>query len=159
MPLIVVDVDGVLNFYRPNEHSFKDFARLYGIEWPLLLDTRHGLWLTNLADDLGAELCWGSTWRDDAITHIAPLVGLPTMRNLITRAPRWSENGSVWKAECVLEEAGNEPFIWFDDDFIIEDFVNTHKTGSHRGRVIPVDGNSGLTERHIENARFILPTL
>jgi hypothetical protein len=157
--LIVVDVDGVLNFDRPNEHSFKDFASIDGIEWPLLLDTRHALWLTNLADDLGAELCWGTTWRDDANELIAPLVGLPKMRNLINRPPRFSENNSYWKATCVLEEAGNEPFIWFDDDFLIEDFVNNHQTGDHRGRVIPVDGNSGLTERHIENARFILPTL
>jgi hypothetical protein len=76
-PLVLVDVDGVLN---PFQSRTGDYRRHWvfpgGIAHRLLLNPGHGPMLLELARASGAELVWATYWRDRANTWIAPRIGL-----------------------------------------------------------------------------------
>jgi HAD domain in Swiss Army Knife RNA repair proteins len=119
-PLILVDVDGVLNparSYAPGYRRHWVFPG--GLAHRLLLNPSHGQMLTELAGVTGAELVWASYWRNRANTWVAPRVGLPSLRFVPIpprrRSPTRSTPGS-WKARHVALWVGQTPFVWFEDD-------------------------------------------
>ena len=74
-PLVLVDIDGVLNAFRayyPNRHQRLAVAGCYRV----LLDTRHRGWF----DVLGqyAELRWATMWQADAGPVFGRVAGLGT---------------------------------------------------------------------------------
>jgi hypothetical protein len=67
------------------------------------------------------EIRWHSTWREAAITDLAPALGLPRLP--ISIAPEWANHHALvpwWKqpaAERVLESG--RPLVWTDDDIAV----------------------------------------
>jgi len=88
-PLILVDVDGVLNPDKPGAGGYRrHWVFPYGVAHRLLLDPGHGRMLSELAEAAGAELVWASYWRNRANTWIAPRIGLPSLR-FVPIPSRW----------------------------------------------------------------------
>lgn len=149
---IVVDVDGVLNSSAPTPHSFRTTATAEGRTFRMKLDKRHATWLTELAEQTGATLIWGTTWQGDASGQIGAQIGLPEMPwcELDPALRRTLPNGE-WKARGVLARMAGDPFVWLDDDITIA----RHIEGSG-GHLVHVDCDAGLSEGDVGHARDIL---
>jgi hypothetical protein len=155
-PLVLVDVDGVLNPARPRAPGYRvHWVFPCGVAHRMLLNPSHGQMLTDLAKAADAELVWASYWRKRANTWIAPRVGLPSLR-FVPIPRRWrsgtrSSPGS-WKARHVAAWVRQRPFVWFEDD---EDVFSrlVGQPGLGRHLVVRVDPVIGLTHSHVEKAR------
>jgi hypothetical protein len=135
-PLVLLDVDGVLN---PLERPHDGFRRVRcspnGITYFLWLNPSHGRMLTALAESADAELAWASYWCDHANDWIAPRIGLPTLPFVpIPGFPGIEDEPDV------ADRLAAEPAM-----------------GEHL--LVAVDPLVGLTEEHIEQARDWLQAL
>jgi HAD domain in Swiss Army Knife RNA repair proteins len=157
-PLILLDVDGVLNPLQRSPGYQRYRATPNGTMFRLLLNPRHGPLLTGLAEATGAELVWASYWTDSANEWIGPRVGLPILRAIPIppRDPRYSFGG--WKARHVAEWVGERPFVWLEDEPDVTDVLASGPAlGPHL--IVPVDPEGGLTDLHVEQARSWLEQL
>lgn len=118
LPLLLLDVDGVLNpfaWHGPQEGTFTDFAPHVARGFRLLLSREMGRRLTRLP----AEVCWATTWSDSIDEDVAPLAGLPLGLRIAARMPlEPAEAATNWKLVQVrrLVEREQRPFAWIDDD-------------------------------------------
>ena len=155
-PLVLVDVDGVLNPARSDLPGYRRhwvFPR--GVAQRLLLNPSHGRILTELAEVAGAELVWASYWRNRANTWVAPRVGLPSLR-FVPIPPYWRSRTRSslgdWKARHVAAWVGQSPFVWLEDDPEVADRL-AEQPGLGRHLVVRVDPAVGLTDHHVDQAR------
>jgi len=161
-PLVLVDVDGVLNPARSHAPGYRGhWVFPGGLAYRLLLNPSHGPMLTELAEVADAELVWASYWRNRANTWVAPRVGLPSLR-FVPIPRRWrshtrSSLGS-WKACHVAAWVGQRPFVWFEDDADAVTLI-AGQQGLGRHMVVKVDPVIGLTGSHVEQARAWLDDL
>jgi hypothetical protein len=77
-PLLFLDVDGVLNPYG----AIRDPARftahhLFPGEEPVLIDPAHGALIDQLRGMF--DVVWATSWKEQANTLLAPLLGIPVM--------------------------------------------------------------------------------
>ncbi|MFJ5561108.1 hypothetical protein ACIQCD_27760 [Streptomyces sp. NPDC093250] len=145
-PLLFLDVDGPLNPYaakperRPDGYTTLRVPLDDGHEGDWGLSSRRRslrVWLNpehgRMLRRLGFELCWATTWMDDANRWIAPVLGLPKLPFvdfgdvLLQERP----DGVHWKTGPLVDYAGGRPFAWVDDEQSELDhrYVATH----HRG--------------------------
>src|SRR5215468_7597544 len=161
-PLILLDVDGVLNPDKPGAGGYRrHWVFPNGVAHRLLLDPGHGRMLSELAEAAGAELVWASYWRNRANTWIAPRIGLPSLR-FVPIPPRWrsrtrSSLGS-WKARHVAAWVGPRPFVWFEDDLDAASHL-ARQPGLGRHLMVKVVPVTGLIDSHVEQARAWLGNL
>lgn len=157
-PLIVVDVDGVLNPQRPSpgyrEHIVYPYCEWWNGEDPLAvwLNKDHGPWLTDLADATSADLVWGTGWGAQADFWIAPSIGLPGMRVISMHG--WDSRRCTfghWKARRITAWAHQRPFVWFDDEPDARARSAQYARGPHL--VVEVNPQQGLTLEHIQEAQ------
>ncbi|WP_143036123.1 HAD domain-containing protein [Lentzea fradiae] len=153
-PLILVDVDGPLNPWaaNPKPPRYRPFDVRVGWRRKLRvhLDPRHGAALLELAGELDAELAWATSWMHRANTDIAPRIGLPALKVVEFH----DEHG--WKYPAVARYGYERPLVWFDDDFGLhparrDEFV--HKRRHLTTALVHVDPATGITERHLGDAR------
>jgi len=153
-PLILVDVDGVLNVAA----SAKVRKRLVyhdgwvqrkvdagGLTFRLCVNPVFGGWLRKLAADTGAELAWGTTWEEYANPYVGPLVGLPPL-------PYAPVRDGAHKADGIVPWTQGRPFVWFDDEPDAVK-VTARLAGAQAHLVVAVNESVGLTEDHIAQAR------
>jgi hypothetical protein len=110
-PLILIDVDGVLNPYiGPMPAGYTEYRLL---QYRVRLNMEHGVQLQKIAHETGAELVWATTWEHDADEYIGTRIGLPPLPviEVYSKANRW-------KFGPVLDYAAGRPLLWFDDDFM-----------------------------------------
>lgn len=108
-PLLLLDVDGVLNplVIRKPEGYTKHRA----LGYDLWLNHGHGLLLTAFAEFHDVELAWATTWEDHANEYIGPHIGLPQLPVI------YPFNRKFWKFSGVHSYAKDRPLAWLDDDF------------------------------------------
>jgi hypothetical protein len=161
-PLILVDVDGVLNPNKPDVGRYRrHWVFPNGVAHRLWLDPGHGGMLGELAEAAGAELVWATYWRNRANTWIAPRTGLPTLR-FVPIPRRWRSRArsslGQWKALHVASWVGQTPFVWFEDDPSVPSCL-AEQPGLGRHLTVTVDPAIGLTRDDIEQARNWLDDL
>lgn len=136
LPLWLLDVDGVINAISKNPDStvwprdqwMRGFAKSSdGVTWPMLAARPVLRFITEVHERGLAEIRWHTTWRHDAVTVIAPLLGLPEFP--VEYAPEvdapfgWAGSGENYRFEAWWKlpaaerelEAGRR-LIWTDDD-------------------------------------------
>jgi hypothetical protein len=159
-PLILVDVDGVLNptfSAKVRKHRvYHDgwmtrWADTGGHRFRLDLNPEHGPMLWKLAEETGAELAWGTTWEEYANPCVGRLLGLPELRWAPVR------NGDH-KADTLVPWTEGRPFVWFDDEPDAAD-VCARLASAQPHLVVTVDEFTGLTQEHISVARSWLAGL
>ncbi|GAA2138139.1 hypothetical protein GCM10009760_19210 [Kitasatospora kazusensis] len=152
-PLLFLDVDGVLNPAAPCPGTDFDAHTLLGFR--VLLSARHGDWLRELAE--AYELCWATTWEEDANTHVAPVLGLPPLPvvRFAGDKPQPGDprmrlmelfSGAKWAP--LLRHAGGRPFAWVDD---VMPFRLVRNSLVRRDRLLlPIDAAQGLERHHVD---------
>lgn len=153
-PLVLIDVDGPLNPWaaRTKPANYRPFDIKVGW-WRKLriwLDPEHGGQLRQLAEDLGAELAWATTWGHRANTEIGPRLGLPQLKVIEFH----DDHG--WKYPAVARYAYERPLVWFDDDFGLHRDRNrefVHKRRHLTTALVHVDPATGITAEHLGEAR------
>ncbi|MFI1826054.1 hypothetical protein ACH41E_06300 [Streptomyces sp. NPDC020412] len=161
-PLLFLDVDGPLNPYaakperRPEGYTTLRVPRsggnppaqaaLSSHRRPLRvwLNPEHGRALLRL----DYELCWASTWMDQANRWIAPVLGLPELPFVDFGDTLFQErpDGVHWKTEPLLRYAGGRAFAWVDDEQSDRD--DAYVTAHHRAPALlhHVNPRIGLRE-------------
>jgi hypothetical protein len=155
-PLVLLDVDGVLNLGLFASSKQRD-RLVYRHKWysgragdprdpyasRIVLNRAWGPMLRSLAE-AGAELAWATTWNGTANWFIGPLLGLPELR--------WAPAVHRRKAYTVIPWTEGRPWAWFED---YEDELEVASALS-RGRPhcpVLVDRATGLTEENTETVR------
>ncbi|MEV4950154.1 hypothetical protein [Streptomyces sp. NPDC053755] len=159
-PLLFLDVDGPLNPYaakperRPDGYTTLRVPRndAHQDRGPssrrrplrVWLNPEHGRILLRL----GFELCWATTWMDDANRWIAPVLGLPELPlvNFGDALLQGRPDGVHWKTGPLVDYAGGRPFAWVDDEQSALD--QTYVTAHHQapGLLHHVNPRIGLRE-------------
>lgn len=153
MKRILIDVDGVLNFDKASSHSFDVDIVSRGVEGTIRLDRRHGQWLLDLAAETNSQLMWATSWLEDANTDIGPRIGLPELPVIDFGLRKFSQDSSSWKAWGVAKQI-RDPFIWFDDDFLLPDLLRGRvNITKQRYKVRLIESPCGLTIHDINFAR------
>ncbi|MFC8233717.1 hypothetical protein [Streptomyces sp. NPDC056663] len=147
-PLLFLDVDGPLNPYaakpekRPDGYTTLRVPQDSGIHEghgglsarrrPLRvwLNPKHGQALLRL----DYELCWATSWMDDANRWIAPVLGLPELPFVDFGDVLFQDrpDGVHWKTGRLIDHANGRPFAWVDDEQ--SDLDQAYVTAHHRGR-------------------------
>lgn len=159
-PLLLVDVDGVLNVLT----SARERRRLcYHEGWQqkrvdagghvyrLFFNPVNGPALWRLAAETGAELAWGTTWEEYANLVVGPLLGLP-------RLPVAPMADFPHKADGIVPWTAGRPFVWVDDEPDAAE-VTARLAGAQPHLVVQVDERTGLTADHLAEARAWLTAL
>jgi hypothetical protein len=175
-PLVLLDVDGVLNVLSDSADGWPVLAagwavaegRRYPINWaPDVIDALRR-WL-----DEGVEVQWLTTWGHDANDSLRHLLGLPelpvagTYRQEPWGAPEAAGDshasvapaapdpltGQWWKYDVVqrlLREHPGRTLIWVDDELHLEG-TRFRRWADEHPSVIPIgpDGRYGLTPDHL----------
>jgi hypothetical protein len=146
-PLLLLDVDGVLNPYAApacppgyTEHA------LFDGEEPVWICAAHGQWLRELAARF--ELTWATAWGDNANWLLAPLLGLASLPVVVFPPPPFRPQD---KLPAVRRFAQNRPLVWIDDQLSPE----AHGWAARRRTptlLIDVDPAEGLTRLVVEQA-------
>lgn len=160
-PLILLDIDGVLNpcdakpTRRPVGYTT---IRVRPSGWeraknPLRvwLNPDHGRLLLEFAAEHDAELVWATTWMADANKFISPVIGLPELPYVDYLDHPGTIKG--WKYPATLTYAVGRPLVWLDDDFgdlariqHRDDFMEKRKAAGLATKLHHVDSRIGLTE-------------
>ncbi|GGK89741.1 hypothetical protein Sme01_50090 [Sphaerisporangium melleum] len=154
-PLVLLDVDGVLNPARRATPRLRRYeCVLSGQAYTVLLNALHGAKLTELARDTGAELAWATTWEHHANEHIAPRLGLPDLPVIEVNGDPGSRAGEHFKTRHVAEYVTGRPFVWFDDSLGPCDwqYLKDHPAVGDF-LLVEVDPRTGLTDAHLARAR------
>ncbi|MEV0372681.1 hypothetical protein AB0I10_23095 [Streptomyces sp. NPDC050636] len=103
---------------------------------------------------LGFRLVWATTWKAEANTWIAPVLGLPELPAVDwPQMHRPDPDGVHWKTRPLVAAAAGRPFAWVDDEIGLTDrhWIARH----HEGRALPhrVDPTKGLLPDDFDTLR------
>jgi hypothetical protein len=110
-PLLLVDVDGVLN-------ALGDPVRARLGKFGVSLNPEHGPWLLAFADRM--TLTWATMWEHDANRLVGPVVGLPELP--VVEFGNTFSDADTFKLADVAAFVGDRAFVWLDDDLFEDAF-------------------------------------
>jgi hypothetical protein len=143
-PLLLIDVDGVLNPTASRSSLEHLGFRRYSLQgYRVYLNRQHGDWLNSLSDRF--ELTWATTWEDDANRDIGPRIGLPRLPVI-----NFDWQNSISKVPSIKAFVGDRAFAWIDDDMWQDAHQWAAERGLERTLLIDVDARVGLTTEHID---------
>jgi hypothetical protein len=111
LPLLLLDVDGVLNPFAALgcPPGYQEYAVFPG-EDPVRLCTVHGDWLRELAGPF--RLVWATAWMTEANRLLAPRLGIPELP--VIQFPPIAFQ-PLDKLPAVISFVADLPLVWIDD--------------------------------------------
>lgn len=160
-PLLLLDVDGVLNPLGRRERGFRRYdVTVEDVVYTVFLNRRHGAALLALAEETGAELAWATTWEHLANQWIGPRVGLPRLPVVELGGDVFASRGVMFKTPHVAAFVKNRPFVWFDDAVgpLDVSYLREHPDVGEF-LLVGIDRDLGLADEHLDQARQWLARL
>lgn len=158
-PLVLVDIDGVLNPRKNQaERGFTPY-RLKGEDELVWLSQEHGRMLNELDSEGQVDLRWGTTWNDAANRTVGPAIGLQRDWDVvpIDRAMAGPVVfGYNWKAVSIRAGADGQPFAWLDDFMTEADRLWAEDRVFDEGiptLLLRIDPDVGLQPGHLDQVR------
>ncbi len=178
-PVVLLDVDGVLNALGPADDGWPDWQRgsatAMGRSWPIRWSP--SVVTAVLAWRASADVRWLTTWGSDANQGLHALLGLPPLPVAGTpdgpgepdpRAPADEDGptsladvtpaapdaltGRWWKFDVVRELLRREPgrrLVWLDDDLAVDEEVRSWTRAHSDCLLIAPDPRQGLLPAHL----------
>jgi hypothetical protein len=147
-PLLLLDVDGVLNpyGYRHRPPGFAEHHLFPEDEEPVLVNREHGTWITALTR--AYDVTWATAWNEDANRLLAPLLGIAPLPVLAMPPIPFQARDKV---PLIADFARHRPAVWIDDTHTPEAWIwADHRT--EPTMLIPVDPATGLTRLSVAQA-------
>jgi hypothetical protein len=143
-PLLLLDVDGVLNPYPNCPSGFEEYEFFPADAEPVRLATVHGAWLHVLAERFA--LVWATAWGDDANRLLCPHFRLPAMP-VVAFPP--APFDAAAKVPAIDAFVGDRAAAWVDDVVTLE-AKRWAKERPHPTLIVHVDPSAGLTRTNVE---------
>lgn len=155
---LYLDVDGVINAeYASGTERWPE--QKHGIAYKYMIE-----WAPHMIEALAAlplDLVWTTTWRDRAVTNIAPLIGYGHNGRVLHPvggiSVRTTYPSIHWKSNAVYEDLETNPvdrYIWIDDELYLGRPSHAGYVGdwqiSKDGLHIRPGGFYGIQPKHIE---------
>jgi hypothetical protein len=154
-PLLILDVDGVLNPHRPRADPEPPWI-IFEADWSgyvVALNPEHGKQLLALAERTGCEIVWGTSWEEHANAEVSPRLGLPSLEVIqVNTQPSVLDSMVLWKTGHIASYAAGRPFVWLDDHpgDVDSKFLASHGAPHHL--IIQIDADEGLQDHHLRQA-------
>ncbi|WP_119293981.1 HAD domain-containing protein [Streptomyces sp. YIM 130001] len=145
-PLLLLDVDGVLNPFAADDcpEGYREHAFFPEDESPVRLCDAHGPWLNDLAQ--GFDLVWATGWEDEANTFITPVLSLPLLP--VVRFPP-APFDAAEKVPAIDAFADGRPAAWVDDAHAPEAWAWADARVAPT-MLVATDPSRGLTAKTVE---------
>ena len=145
-PLLLVDIDGVLNVYGVD--ACPDVYREYDLfpedDDPTRLAKVHGDWLTELGGVF--DLVWASAWGIRANELIAPIVRIRPLPFVpMPEIPFPARD----KVPAIDAYVGDMPVAWLDD-VVVDEAVAWASERTASTLLVEVDHRAGLQRGHVD---------
>jgi hypothetical protein len=146
-PLLLLDVDGVLNPYGADcPAGFTEHVLFPDEIEPVRVCADHGGWIVELS---GAyEVVWATAWGEQANRLLAPLLGIPRLPVVPFGQVPFSADLKVPAIDAL---AGDRPAAWIDDLL----GPAAYDWAAHRSAptlLLPADPAVGLTRELVDRA-------
>ena len=117
-PLLLVDVDGVLNPWEATDtpDGYHEYDFFPGER--VLLSPDHGQLLRDLSKDF--DLVWATAWEHRANRLICPVLSIPELP--VIEFPLAAPYFAVNKLPAVIQAVGDRPCAWIDDMHGVDHF-------------------------------------
>jgi hypothetical protein len=139
-PVLLVDVDGVLNPWLATDcpPGFGEYDFFAGER--VLLSPGHGELLLSLAH--AYELVWATAWEHRANRLIGPVLALPELP--VIEFPLDGRDLYFRKLPAVIEAVGDRPCAWIDDEHQPDHYTWAERRGVPT-LIVDIDPARGLT--------------
>jgi hypothetical protein len=110
-PLLLLDVDGVLNPYgTPQPPAGYTEHDLFPGEEPVRVNPVHGAWIAEAGAVL--DIAWATSWNNEANQLLAPLLHIAALPVVTMPAPPFHPSDKI---PLIAAYAGQRPAAWIDD--------------------------------------------
>jgi hypothetical protein len=144
-PLLLLDVDGVLNPYPDCPPGFVEYALFAVDDEPVRLAAFHGEWLHELADRF--TLVWATAWGHEANRLLCPVFGLQELP--VIAFPEAPFDPSA-KLPAIDSFVGDLPVAWVDD-VVTTDARTWADDRDEPTLLVEVDPAVGLTRSAVDD--------
>lgn len=146
LPLLLVDIDGVLNPYAATTcpDGYTEYAVFPEDDQPMRIAKVHGEWLRELGESF--DVVWASGWGFDAHTRLSPILDIPELP-WVPFPPIPFEPAA--KVSAVGAYVGEHAAAWVDDRLVPAAWEWAESRGVPT-LLVPVDPAIGLIRRHVD---------
>jgi HAD domain in Swiss Army Knife RNA repair proteins len=143
-PVLLLDVDGVLNPFPSTPDGYVEYSFFAGDDEPVRLNPEHARWLQHLATRF--EVAWASSWGQAANELICPLFGLPAFP-VVPLPPAPFDPRE--KVPPIAAFTRDRPAAWIDD-VLTEEARLWAAERRYPTLLLEVNGSTGLTQEIVE---------
>jgi hypothetical protein len=143
-PLLLLDVDGVLNPFPDCPAGFSEHDLFPDDSEPVRLAVAHRGWLQELAGMY--EIVWASAWGHDANRLLCPFYGIPECALVEFPPTPFSPRE---KLPAVARFVGDRPAAWIDDE-VTDDAEQWAADRPSPTLLIQVEPRAGLRRCHVD---------
>ena len=147
-PLLLIDIDGVLNVYGVSScpDGYAEHLLFPEDDEPTRLAAAHGPWLRELAVEF--DLVWASGWGFEAHARLGPILGVDEFPFVPMPAIPFAPRDKI---PAVAGYVGDRPVVWIDD-LVVPEARDWAAARSAPTLLIETDHTCGLLREHVDEA-------